>query len=202
MVKDREKIMKSFTKHQSNFPTSNKDIFDVIFQRVKAANNGCTVFVPHVCNNIDSFGAGFAAQIAEKFPTVKANYHMLGKNFLQKNMGYTQVVQVYEDPVYKHKIFFANMIAQNGLKSFHNQRPLNYYYLCKAMNTLGSFINSNIDYKNNIEKVEIHCPRFGSGLAGGDWNLISLLIEDIWSDYDVFVYNYSKQNNINIRRNK
>jgi hypothetical protein len=63
----------------------NENIFDIIKSRVTTESTGSTVFVPHVCNNIDLFDAGFAAQVAEKYPEVKANYHMLGKNFLRNN---------------------------------------------------------------------------------------------------------------------
>jgi hypothetical protein len=118
---------------------------------------------------------------------------MLGKTFLQKNMGYSQLVPVYEEPFYKHKVFFVNMIAQNGIKNQSNPRPLNYFGLVKAMNNLSIFISDYIKNSNKSEKVEIHCPKFGSGLAGGDWNFISYLIDDIWNKTPVIVYNYNRR---------
>jgi hypothetical protein len=183
--------MQSYVKTKHNFITTNKNIFDISKQRVNGDSAGCSIFVPHVCNNIDLFGAGFAAQVADKYPMVKANYHMLGKSFLQKNMGYSQIVEVYEEPVYKHKLFFVNMIAQNGIKNGSNLRPINYLGLVKAMNSLSMFISNYTKDSNRSEKVEIHCPKFGSGLAGGDWNFISYLIDDIWSKIPVIVYNYN-----------
>jgi hypothetical protein len=40
--------------------------------------------------------------------------------------------------------------------------------------------------------ADIHCPQFGSGLAGGDWNTILLLILELWVDKlpntDTYVY--------------
>jgi hypothetical protein len=171
---------------------NNKNIFESIKQRVSAGNNGATVFVPHVCNNIDLFGAGFAGDVSKQFPTVKANYHMLGKSFLSKNMGYSQMVKVYEDPTYKNKLFFVNMIAQNGIKDRDNIRPLNYLGLVKAMNSLSSYIINNTGFLNKSEKIEIHCPKFGSGLAGGNWEFISHLIDDIWTNYSVSIYSINK----------
>lgn len=183
--------MQPNTRSKHNFITTNKNIFDIIKQRVNDKNTGCSIFVPHVCNNIDLFGAGFAAQVADKYPTVKANYHMLGKSFLQKNMGYSQILEVYEESVYKHKLFFVNMIAQNGIKNSSNIRPINYLALVKAMNSLSMFISNYIKDSNSSERVEIHCPKFGSGLAGGDWNFISFLIDDIWNKIPVITYNYN-----------
>jgi hypothetical protein len=36
--------------------------------------------------------------------------------------------------------------------------------------------------------VQIHAPKFGCGLAGGNWNFIQDLITDIWKNIQVFVY--------------
>jgi O-acetyl-ADP-ribose deacetylase (regulator of RNase III) len=170
---------------------SNNNLFETIFNRVKAQDKGCTVFVPHVCNNIDSFGAGFAAQIANYFPSVKADYHLLGKNFLKANLGYAQILTVYEEPKYKHKIHVVNMIAQNGTKSLSNPRPLNYCALMKSMAKVNMYISMNTGFTKHTENIEIHAPKFGSGLAGGNWSFISDIIDDMWGKYSVTVYNYN-----------
>lgn len=169
------------------------NLFDIVDMKVKSDHTGCTIFVPHVCNNVDLFGAGFAAQVAERYPAVKTNYHLLGKTFLRNNMGHCQIIKVYEEPKYKHKLYFANMIAQNGLPNNKNARPLNYLGLVRAMVNLSVHIKSNTGFSQKNERIEIHAPKFGSGLGGGNWNFISDLIEDIWGDYDVFIYNYSKR---------
>lgn len=180
-------IMKTKT-FNHKYVLTNSNLFDSIKKRVQTDHLGATVFVPHVCNNIDLFGAGFAAQVAKHYPIVKDNYHMLGKNFLKNNFGYSQLVKVYTNNKYKHKLYFVNMIAQNGTIGSDNRRPLNYLALAKSMNSLAQTINSC-----NHERIEIHCPKFGSGLAGGNWNFISDLIEDIWGKYNVFVYEYKPQ---------
>lgn len=181
---------------KTNYVVYNSDIFEHIKNRVTAGNNGCTVFVPHVCNNIDLFGAGFAGQIAHKYPNVKIDYHLLGKTFLKNNMGHSQVIKVFEDPKFKHKLYFVNMIAQNGIRSENNPRPLNYLSLVKAMNSLSQYIHFNTGFINKTENIEIHAPKFGSGLAGGNWNFIANLIEDIWKPYNVYIYNYAPQTHL------
>jgi hypothetical protein len=55
---------------------------------------------------------------------------------------------------------------------------------------LSQHIHSHTGFLKNNENIEIHAPKFGSGLAGGNWNFISDLIEDIWGKYNVFIYNY------------
>ena len=172
------------------FIYSNKNIFNIIRDRVNSKENGATIFVPHVCNNIDLFDAGFAGQVAKEYPSVKTDYHLLGKNFLQKNLGHCQTIKVFEEPQYRHKLYFVNMISQNGVKGFNNQRPLNYLALAQSMNKLAQIIYMNTGFLDKSENIEIHAPKFGSGLAGGNWNFISELISDIWGKFFVTIYNY------------
>lgn len=179
-------------KTQPNYTINYTDIFANIANRIRAENKGATVIVPHVCNNIDLFGAGFAAQVANNYPEVKANYHMLGKSFLKNNLGHAQIIKVYEEPKYRHKLYFVNMIAQNGIKGPNNIRPLNYAALTKSMVQVSSFIRTNTGFLNKSEQIEIHAPKFGSGLAGGNWHFISDLIEDIWGQYNIFIYTTKK----------
>ena len=161
----------------------NRNIFEDIRSRISAEQNGATVIVPHICNNINAFGAGFAGQVAEFYPEVKANFHMLGQ---KAKLGHTQFITVKSDKKYGHSIIFANMISQNKLLNAKNKRPLNYAALVYCMNQVRSYakeLQAKSDYK-----IEIHSPKFGSGLAGGNWNFISELINDVWYDLPVFVY--------------
>jgi hypothetical protein len=187
-------IMATRMQNSNQYIINNQDIFESVRKRVSAGNGGCTVFVPHVCNNIDLFGAGFAGQVANEYPSVKANYHMLGKTFLKGNrgLGYSQILNTYEDPKYKHKLYFVNMIAQNGIRGSNNTRPLNYAALVKCMVEIKQYIHQNTGFLNKNEQIEIHAPKFGSGLAGGNWNFISDLIDDIWGNHTVYIYNYKK----------
>lgn len=188
-------IKSSDKNHSHIFSTSNSNIFDTVKEIVNSDHNGSTVFIPHVCNNVDAYGAGFAWHVSQHFPKAKADYHMLGKKFLKDNFGYAQIIKVYEQPKYRHGLYIVNMIAQNGIISHNNQRPLNYLALTKAMNNLSQFIISNTGFVNGTEKIQIHCPKFGSGLAGGNWHFISDLIDDIWNRYNVIVYNYNRSRN-------
>lgn len=164
---------------------SKNDIVEIATERLNASNNPATVFIPHVCNNINLFGAGFAKYIAEKFPIVKENFHLLGN---KATLGHTQYISIANNNLAKTKIFVCNMIAQNGTINPKNCRPLNYGSLVFCMNDIRNKIISLA--KNSIEdtKFEIHAPKFGSGLAGGNWNFIENLIEDIWADFPVYVY--------------
>ncbi len=161
----------------------NQDIFRTI-EDILRSPNSCNILVPHVCNNINAFGAGFASAIGQYYPVAKANFHMLGN---QSKLGYTQFITTRENNKYKSKIIIANMISQNKLfDKYKNPRPLNYASLVTCMIGVRNFIlklNSESDIK-----TQIHAPKFGSGLAGGNWNFIENLIEDIWGNIPVFIY--------------
>ena len=162
----------------------NKNIFDYAIDRVHSGHSGCSVIVPHVCNNVNAFGAGFADAISKQFPVVKTNFHLLGKT---AKLGQTQFVTAMVDPTYKHELIFANMIAQNGLINPNNTRPLIYAALTYCMNEVRQYYKKILN-KNDEQNIEIHCPKFGSGLAGGDWKFIECLINDIWYDCQTYVY--------------
>ena len=118
---------------------------------------------------------------------------MIGKTFLKNNLGHSQIIKVYEQPKYRHKLYLVNMIAQNGIRNTKNNRPLNYAALVKSMMQVSVFINNSTGFLQKTENVEIHAPKFGSGLSGGNWNFISELIDDIWGKYHVFIYNSYKK---------
>lgn len=158
------------------------DLFESIANLVGGGNNGCSIVVPHVCNNINLFGAGFAAAISKNYPIVKENFHLLGN---KNSLGQTQFVTAYKDKKFGHQLIFANMIAQNGVISKNHNRPLNYYALAKCMANVATYISQ---LNQTESRIQIHAPKFGSGLAGGNWSFIQELIRDIWHQYNVFVY--------------
>lgn len=162
------------------------NLFDNLDKYIYSTNNGCSIIVPHVCNNVGVFGGGFTKELSEKYPVVKENYHLLGNNFLKHNLGYTQYIETLKNKEYGYKLIFANMIAQNGLISTNNPRPLNYGALVRCMESVANYIK--ILSKTLDHDIQIHCPKFGCGLAGGNWDLICNLIEDIWNKYTVTAY--------------
>lgn len=167
----------------------NKNIFECARNRLFAKENSSTVIIPHVCNNINAFGAGFAGQVAEEFPAVKINFHMLGNT---TKLGQVQYVSVAKNPTHRNEMIFANMIAQNKLLSHTNPRPLNYGALVHAMTDVKNYIQRIKQHNPDIDNIEIHAPKFGSGLAGGNWDFISDLINDIWTNIPVYIYVFGR----------
>lgn len=133
------------------------------------------VVIPHCCNNVNLMGAGVAKALYTKWPEVKDKYHSM-----YQTLGLVSYVKVDDG-----KTIICNMIGQDGIKIGYNDKgiavgddgrpPVRYSSLCIAMT----------DVANKAEgyNPEIHCPLFGCDLAGGDWNIVSTLIEEIWCPF-------------------
>lgn len=141
------------------------------------------VLVPHVVNDKNVFGAGFAGAVKKHFPRVGKAYHdWWGDRVTPEEpyilcneparSGYTQFVGV-EDRL--QGVWFANMVAQRGLIGPDNLRPLNYRDLAMCMGEVLDFLR-----EPTVKAPVIMCSKFGSALAGGDWGFIEKLIEDTW----------------------
>jgi len=167
----------------SNITFFNKsNLFEAIHNRVKSKDKGSTVMIPHICNNVGLFGGGFTAGISKYFPIVKENFHMLGAS---SKLGTSQYVSVFRNAKYNYEIIFCNMIVENMNTDI--SRNLNYGALVYSMVDIKHYIHKYKQLNDNI-RVEIHCPKIGSGSAGGNWHFVEALIEDIWNGTDVFAY--------------
>jgi hypothetical protein len=143
------------------------------------------ILIPHVCNDVQAWGAGFTRALENRFPGV-------GALFCEKprKLGDLHVLEVGDNPKFKgDTVFLVNMVAQHSLVSVQNPHPLDYQALAECMKKV-SAVATGLAGEPGVFPPTIHCPRFGSGLAGGDWNKIEAAILGIWvkAGIDVYVY--------------
>jgi hypothetical protein len=153
------------------------------------------VVIPHCCNNEGKWGAGFVLALSKKWVEPEVYY----KEFCKRNsgipiLGRTNIVTC------EKTVIVANMIAQDGIISKDNPKPIKYKALVNCMADVAAFIQHYeviIDYAADIQHcskppIRIHCCRFGSERAGGTWNFIVELIDELWLSQciDVIVYEY------------
>lgn len=140
-----------------------------------------TIVIPHIVNSMGGWGSGFVVPLGKFLPKSKEEYikwykekstEWMGKQ-IPFELGQTQIVKATDN------IFVCNMCAQ----ILGGTRPLRYNALSKCLDTVADFVKT-------LEEFEIHAPMFGSGLAGGDFNIINELIKDSWlrNDFDVNIY--------------
>lgn len=134
--------------------------------------------IAHICNDIGGWGKGFVMALSKKWKAPEQEYrawHAEGKDFA---LGAIQMIEVAPE------IWVANMIAQHKVRSQNGVPPIRYDALEKALGQLALFALEH--------KAEVHGPRMGAGLAGGDWEKIeALLLKNLCqTGIRVFIYDF------------
>jgi hypothetical protein len=128
--------------------------------------------IPHCCNDARIWGSGFVIALSRRWKAPEREY----RNIEKYALGDVQFVQVEPD------ICVANMIGQHGVgRSKDGVPPVRYDAIRKALKTVNKYCLEN--------QCTVHAPKFGSDLAGGDWNVIEKIIEEE-IDVDVTIYNF------------
>lgn len=130
--------------------------------------------IPHICNDQGLWGRGFVLALDRKWPEPKMAY----THKSQFKLGSVGIVKVDDN------IHVANMIAQHRTGRNRPRPPIRYGYLTDAMRQVAKLCREH--------KADIACPKFGSGLAGGNWHIIEQMIYEIWIDNNIKVTVYAK----------
>ena len=138
-----------------------------------AVNGDDDALIVHITNNAGQWGAGFVIPLAQRYPRTKQIYDSHDSSL---ELGRVCFIEAEEDS----SLFVANMCAQDNVNTTDGRR-VNYGALVTCMQKVKT-------YCENYNITEIHAPLFGSGLAGGDWDIIEELMEYIWDDLDVTIY--------------
>ncbi len=149
------------------------------------------VIIPHIVNTLGIMGSGVALGLKNKWKEVYDSYKYYLNAYHDEinSLGTISIADVEDD------IIVFNMVAQNGLKSKSNPKPIKYLALIKCMESVVVSIESmktKIPYKD--KKFVIHSPKFGSLRSGGNWYFILEFINEIWIEkgYDVVIYEYKE----------
>ena len=131
-------------------------------------------YIIHCCNDVGGWGAGFVIALSKRWEEPEKQYRDwahnregTGKPF---ELGQVQIVIV------ETSIIVANMIGQRDTRWCDGVPPIRY----EAIDECLSRVYNNIERNKKLNPkhpYSIHCPRFGAGLAGGNWKEIESLIE-------------------------
>ncbi len=145
---------------------------------------GGSKVIAHVCNDEGKWGAGFVLALSKKFPNVEAEYRKLhaAQNGQKLTLGSVQFVQAVNTP---DNLYVANMISQRGIRKLKDGTvdecpPVRYPALYTCLEELCKFAAA--------QNASIHAPRFGAGLAGGDWRVIEAMLEKIGAGQVINIY--------------
>ena len=123
------------------------------------------------CNAQLVMGSGVAKVIRDAYPQVYEDY----KNFFelipkQKRMGMVQYTEVARGRI------ICNLIGQ-------------YHYLPRGVrHTSYDALEEGLQQLKNDIEGDIAMPRIGCGLGGGDWHIVSAIIESVFDDRNIIVY--------------
>jgi O-acetyl-ADP-ribose deacetylase (regulator of RNase III) len=128
--------------------------------------------IVHVVNDVGVWGAGFVLALSKRWSDLKEIY----REYHQKTLGSVQFVFVEDD------ILVANMCAQHGLG--RHTKPIRYDALRRCL----MIVNERAESIG----ATIHGPRFGAGLAGGDWETIESIIQEVCT-VPVYIYDLPRR---------
>ena len=146
-------------------------------------SDGPTI-LPHICNDEGGWGKGFVLSLSNRWNAPEREYRALSARHGLDTipLGTAQIVQV--EPI----VWVVNMIAQRGYDR-RGQRPsptprIRYPALRTALTEVASLAK--------LKNASIHAPRFGAGLARGNWDEIECIIRDTCAGLTVCIYDFEQ----------
>ena len=129
----------------------------------------------HQVNCMGVMGGGIAKQIKDKYPSVFDQYSKFFINNKFTALGKCQIVKAEDDK------YIANLFGQ--YKFGRDKQYTDYKALEEALFSL------KVSAKDHNKSIAIPY-NVGCGLAGGSWDIVYKIIEDVFSDYDVTLYRW------------
>lgn len=130
--------------------------------------------IVHGCNCQGKMGSGVALAIRNKWPEAYRAYVYKYKNFgLQ--LGEIQAIPI------ENGRFIINAMTQE----FYGRDGKRYV----SYEAIESCMQKISDFMKEYGLHSIAMPPIGSGLGGGDWNIIKEIIKEKLCDFEIFIYN-------------
>jgi len=157
--------------------------------RPQRLNENELVVIPHCCNNLGRMGAGVALALKKEWPVIAHEYMDRAQTQDADGLKNWLGEVIFEPVEYDPLTAVANMIGQDGLVGPENPKPVKYWALLQAMQTTLALAGVHV---KPGQSIVFHCPKFGSDLAGGKWEVIEELIKETWCERgcDVVVYEF------------
>lgn len=145
---------------------------------IKMAEDGDFDVIVHGCNCFHTMGAGIAGQLAAKYPEVPQvdiDETELGD---RNKLGTYTAVQI-ERP----DILFTVVNAYTQFNCGGGKRYASYDAIDEAFRALA--LELNTESVDCVSELKIGIPMIGAGLAGGDWEIIEMIINKAMPHNDI-----------------
>jgi O-acetyl-ADP-ribose deacetylase (regulator of RNase III) len=141
---------------------------------------GGAKLIVHVCNDIGAWGRGFVMALSRRWPQPEQHYRSwhVGEDKHPFALGEVQIVQVSPDT------WVANLIGQRDIRAVKGFPPVRYEAIRQGLKKVAK--------EAKRLNASVHMPRIGCGLAGGDWNVVSQIVDEelINTGIGVTVYDF------------
>lgn len=124
-------------------------------------NHGIIV---HGCNAQGVMGSGVAKAVKDKYPDA-FNQYKFDLDMKSMGLGDFSLYTVIPD-----KLYVISAITQNHYGRNAETKYMSYDAIDKCFGTICAYAH----YKN----LPVHIPKIGSGLGGGNWNIIEKIIDE------------------------
>lgn len=129
----------------------------------------------HGCNAHGVMGSGIAWSVREKYPAAYEAYHAYCENF-RKNLNISSIVGDVVDCKIDENLIIMNAITQ---ETFGRDKKV--YVDYSAIYTC--FKKVLAITQERYPHLTVNYPLIGAGLGGGDWSIISDIIDTAFSEY-------------------
>lgn len=160
-----------------------------------------TKIIIHIVNDIGAWGAGFILTLDKRWSQPKAlyrstfeTYKTLGMTYVRP-LGQVDIVRVDKE----QDIYVVNLVGQTDTRPKRLEdvdvksclmsevkdglvMPVRYDAIYDGLLEMKRRLNQYRQY------YSIHMPKIGSGLAGGNWLKIERIINEIFKENEVYVY--------------
>ena len=144
------------------------------------------IYSAHGCNCFAAMGSGYAPQLARAFPLVKFaddQYHGTFEDDRARALHMLGTVCGVE--------ISRNLTIFNAYTQYHPGPDLRLPQLAKAFQDINDRIECCAEMDNRESTLLI--PKIGAGVAGGNWEEISKVIDDNTPNIGVIVFEYTPQ---------
>ena len=138
-------------------------------------SNGCIL---HICNSVGKWGAGFVMALSNRWKEPENEYRKWYHDGTYPGSGEFKLGNIQQVLIPNTKLSVCNMIAQFNIKSSSNPSPIRYDALRSCL----------IKVDEKIPNIDLHAPRFGCGLAGGNWDKIQTIVLSTIGHRNLFIY--------------
>lgn len=141
---------------------------------IAAAKNGEVNVIAHQCNCFCNMGRGIAPLIAKAFPSAEKADNDTRKGDEYKLGTYSVAYDA------EYGVYIFNLYGQYGhWKRSDGKINTDYEALRRALRGMADLV---------FEEDKIGLPKVGCGLGGGDWSIVSAIIDEELGEFDVTIY--------------